>query len=249
MFENLSICFLDRDSTCLETSQCGRKKDRNKRRRLPDQAVSVLCEVRILARVRTLREFLVLVELDPIQGALELLSGVEAGQDAADQLAADFFGSLCAFAGGPQPEAAEIAQFYNVALGKLAWDNGKEALDGCHHIDSGQRGHLCRPFCQLARRHAPAGLDGGIEFLGSFTVGWVTPLYDIKFYRHSFTGLLISFFHPEGHRYPSESLQKQNVPCQSDKARHTQTLCAFTASGNRVLVRDTGVASGMLRKI
>ena len=124
------------------------------------------------------------MELDRLQGALKLLARVEAGQDVADQVGANFLGGIHTFAGAPQPEAAEIAQFHDVALRQFGGDNSEEAFDRCHHIDRCQRGHLCRPLCQLTRRHAPTGLNGGIELLGGSPVCGVRPFNCIVFNRH-----------------------------------------------------------------
>jgi hypothetical protein len=87
------------------------------------------------------------VELDHLQDALKLIARVEAGQDVADQVGANFLGDIHTFAGAPQPKAAEIAQFHDVALRQFGGDYGEEAFDCCHHIDRGQRGLLCRPLC------------------------------------------------------------------------------------------------------
>jgi hypothetical protein len=90
------------------------------------------------------RGSLVPVEFDPVQDALEFLAWVEAGQNAADLVGAHVFGGIGAFTGCSQPEATEIAQFYDVALRQFGGDNGEGALDRCHHID-GVSVDICAP--------------------------------------------------------------------------------------------------------
>ena len=198
---------------------------------------------------------LVLVKFDRIQNALEFLARVEAREHTPDLVGAYIFRFFGAFAGRPQPEAAEVAQFDDVALRQFGGDNGEEALDGCHHIDSGQRGHLCRPLCQFTRGHAPARLDGGIELLGSLAVNGICSFDDIKLYTHGITKFPFSFiFSQKDGTDPSEDLHagshsvlpmvrfrnKQSVPGRIfDQARQNCLTLLFVNFGNLAVMVPT----------
>jgi hypothetical protein len=127
---------------------------------------------------------LVLVEPDGIQRTLELLTGVEPWQHAADLVSAHFLSGPRAFGGGLQPEAAEITQFHDIALGQFLGDNGQEGFDGGNKIRFGQGGSIGRDSSQFAQGQATAGLDRWVELLGRIRVGRIAALDYIVLYRH-----------------------------------------------------------------
>ena len=85
---------------------------------------------------------LILVEGDRVDDPFELPARIEARHHIRDLVGTHSLGGLGAFGRGPQPEAAEIAQLDDVALGQLAGDDGQEAFDRGDHVHRAQGGHL-----------------------------------------------------------------------------------------------------------
>ena len=122
---------------------------------------------------------------------LELLAGVEARQQVGHLACGHLIQLIRAIGAVAQPEAAEIAQLDDVAVGQFLRDDLQKGFQHGHGVRAADGAHLRDALGQLAQALAAAGLDGGVELLGRFPVLRVGPFYDFILYTH---GLVPSYF-------------------------------------------------------
>lgn len=80
--------------------------------------------------------------------------------------------------------ALDLCQIDDATLYHFTRDEGWETLNSSNQVGGAECGHFGNHLCQLTHRHAPAGLDGGLELFRRIGIDGVVVLHNLEFDGH-----------------------------------------------------------------